>query len=107
MPAPKDRCPKIRGSARAYALLDRLLVFEHWFMPDGSQARPMVHQADGLACMFERLERFGSFGLLHDMGCGKTATMLALLLSMHEQGQAESMFVDSIVNGLRAYRDGT
>jgi SNF2 family DNA or RNA helicase len=54
---------------------------------------PFVHQANGLACMMERLERFGSFGLLHDMGCGKTLTVLGGFLAMHAEGRAESMLV--------------
>lgn len=54
---------------------------------------PFVHQANGLACMMERLERFGSFGLLHDMGCGKTLTVLGAFLALHEEGRADSMLV--------------
>lgn len=89
----KDRCPKVRGSARAYMLLWDRLVFEYMRMPDGSQAYPMVHQCDGFALMRTVLDEHGAFGLLHDMGCGKTLTMIALLLTMHEEGLAESMFV--------------
>lgn len=83
----------MRGSARAYALLWRLLYFDTMRLPDGSRAFPMVHQCDGFARMREVLEAGYGFGLLHDMGCGKTLTMMGLLLSMHEDGLAETMFV--------------
>lgn len=81
-PLVKDRRPKIGGSARASMLLRR-----------HCRIVPFMHQADGLACMMERFERFGSFGLLHDMGCGKTLTMLGALLAMHEEGRASTMLV--------------
>jgi SNF2 family DNA or RNA helicase len=89
----RDRAPKIPGSARAYMLLRRHLRLDYMIGGDGEPCDPMVHQADGLACMMERLERFDSFGLLHDMGCGKTLTVLGLLLAMHEEGRASSLFV--------------
>lgn len=74
-------------------LLNKHLRLEYMIGPDGNPCAPMVHQADGLAAMMERIERFGSFGLLHDMGCGKTLTVLGLLLAMHEEGRASSLFV--------------
>lgn len=78
----KDRRPKMPGSARAAALLVR-----------HCRITPFVHQADGLACMLERFERFGSFGLFHDMGCGKTLTMYGAFLTMADEGQADLMLV--------------
>ncbi len=58
---------------------------------------PYTHQADGLATLMERLERFSGAGLLHDMGCGKTLTILTLLLAENEgsgiDSQAKTMFV--------------
>lgn len=89
----KDLRPKMRGSARAFAAMQRQLQLQHRVMADGSRGAPMIHQADGLACMLDRLERFSSFGLLHDMGCGKTLTMIALLLVLAEEDRAEKMFV--------------
>jgi SNF2 family DNA or RNA helicase len=89
----RDRCPKILGSARAYMLLRKHLRLDYMIGGDGKPCAPMIHQADGLAAMLERLERFDTFGLLHDMGCGKTLTMIGLLLAMHEEGSAETMFV--------------
>lgn len=83
----KDRRPKVRGSARAYALLVKHLRL------DKIGRAPFVHQADALAMMLERFERFDSFGLLHDMGCGKTLTVLGAALALHDQGEAMSMFV--------------
>ncbi len=82
LPTPKDRRPKALGTARAHAIFR-------------SRVRlvPYTHQADGLATLFASLDRYGSFGLLHDMGCGKTLTMLAALLEMHNEGKASSMFV--------------
>lgn len=78
----KDRRPKMPGSARASALLRR-----------HCRIVPFMHQADGLACMMERLERFRSFGLLHDMGCGKTLTTLGCFLTMCDEGRASTMLV--------------
>lgn len=78
----KDRRPKMPGAARASALLRR-----------HCRIIPFMHQADGLACMMERFERFDSFGLLHDMGCGKTLTMLGAFLTMYDEGRAETMLV--------------
>lgn len=78
----KDRRPKMPGCARASALLRR-----------HCRITPFVHQADGLACMMERFERFSSFGLLHDMGCGKTLTMIGAFLAMYEEGRAQTMLV--------------
>jgi len=81
-PVVKDRRPKMPGAARASALLR-----QH------CRIIPFMHQADGLACMMERFERFDSFGLLHDMGCGKTLTMLGGFLTMYAEGRAETMLV--------------
>lgn len=64
-----------------------MLLIEH------CRIDPFVHQADGLACMMERLERFGSFGLLHDMGCGKTLTMFGAFLAHYQEDRAETMLV--------------
>lgn len=41
--------------------------------------RPMDHQAQGAAVGMARLQAFGGFGLVHDMGLGKTITGLGLL----------------------------
>lgn len=85
VPAPasvKDRRPKMPGSARAGALL-----VKH------CRITPFVHQADGLAAMLERFDRYGSFGLLHDMGCGKTLTMFGAFLTLADEGRADVMLV--------------
>lgn len=74
-------------------VMDRLMIFEYWFDPQGERYHPMTHQVDGYTLMRQGLERVGAFGLLHDMGCGKTTTMITLLLEMHEQGLAQTMFV--------------
>lgn len=91
LPHIKDRRPKMPGSPRAFALMQRHLRLDKRIMRDGKPGSPMIHQADGLACMMEEFEATGSFGLLHDMGCGKTLTMIAALLVLHEEGEASSM----------------
>jgi SNF2 family DNA or RNA helicase len=89
----KDRRPKMPGSARAFALMQRHLRLDKRVMRDGTSGAPMVHQADGLGCMMQEFEETGSFGLLHDMGCGKTLTMIAALMVLHEDGDARTMLV--------------
>lgn len=83
----KDRRPKALGTARAYHLIEeRCRLSEAGY-------RPFVHQADGLATAMERLERYGSAAILHDMGCGKTITALSILLEAHAEGRAQAMLV--------------
>lgn len=91
--AVKDWRPKILGSPRAHALLQRLVRLDLEIGWDGKPYAPMVHQADGLACIMGALETAPGAGLLHDMGCGKTLTMIGLLLARAEEGRAERMFV--------------
>lgn len=74
-------------------LMDRLMVFEYWLDQDGNRYHPMIHQTDGYSLMRRVLDEHGAFGLLHDMGCGKTTTMITLLLELYERGEADSMFV--------------
>lgn len=64
---------------------------------------PFVHQADGLACMLERFDRWGSFGLLHDMGCGKTLTVLGSFLTLADEGRARVMLVVSPASVMSAW----
>lgn len=97
-PIVKDRRPKMPGAARASAMLRK-----------HCRITPFMHQADGLACMMERFERFHSFGLLHDMGCGKTLTMLGAFLTMYEEGRARTMLVvcpNSVIGAWQTEAEG-
>lgn len=69
----KDRRPKAPGAPRAHAKLRELLGIT-----------PYAHQSDALALLMRSLEDVQSFALLHDMGCGKTLTILGSLMVIHE-----------------------
>lgn len=81
-PALKDRRPTVAGAPRAFAKLRSLLGIT-----------PYAHQSDATALMMENLQLRQSFALLHDMGCGKTLSVLGAFLMLVEEGSANTLLV--------------